>query len=86
MKLITAYNLVMNADNNPFWRLPKAQRFQVMMWLSMMWTAIFSIGIGTFSYFGHLVGLHAAVLIGLLLTSWMFARGDQGSDSRNSLV
>lgn len=83
MEVKHSYNLLMNADENPFWRLPKAQRFQVMMWLSMMWTVIFSIGIGTFSFFGHLVGLHLLVLIGVVLTSWTFSRTEQGSDSRN---
>ena len=35
------YGLIMDADKNPLLALPPAQRFQTMVYLSVMWTAIF---------------------------------------------
>jgi len=34
------YALIMDANRNPLWRLPPAQRFQTMIYLSIMWTTI----------------------------------------------
>ena len=66
------YRLIMDSDRNPLRRLPKAQRFQIMTMLSMMWTLIFSVGIGSWAWFGELVVFHLAVLLGMFITGWTF--------------
>ena len=66
------YKLILDADKNPFWRLPMAHRFQIMMILSFMWSIIFSVGIGTWSFFGYSVLLHIPIVLGIVLTSWTF--------------
>ena len=66
------YRLIMDSDRNPLRQLPKAQRFQIMTMLSMMWTLIFSVGIGSWAWFGELVVFHLAVLLGMFITGWTF--------------
>ena len=39
--MLSMYRAVMDSNHNPLRHLPPAQRFQTMMFLSMMWTAIF---------------------------------------------
>ncbi len=67
------YNLILDAEKNPLWKLPIAQRFQIMMILSFMWSVIFSVGIGTWSLFGYSVLLHVIIVAGIFFTSWTFA-------------
>lgn len=71
-KLDNPYRVVMDSERNPLRRLPKAQRFQIMAMLSFMWSVIFSVGIGTWAWFGELVGFHLLVLLGLFITGWTF--------------
>ena len=68
------YKIIMDSDHTPLRRLPKAQRFQIMVMLSMMWTLIFSVGIGTWAWFGQLVVFHLAVLLGVFITGWTFGK------------
>jgi hypothetical protein len=71
--LRTAYRAIMDSDRNPLRGLPKAQRFQVMAVLSFMWSTIFSLGIGTWAWFGELVTLHLLVALGTVITGWTFS-------------
>jgi hypothetical protein len=41
------YDLVMNPKENPLRNLPPAQRFQIMIYLSLVWTAVFCSAIGS---------------------------------------
>jgi hypothetical protein len=68
----STYRIIMDSDRNPLRRLPKAQRFQIMTMLSMMWTLIFCVGIGSWAWFGELVVFHLAVLLGMFITGWTF--------------
>lgn len=68
------YALVMDADKNPLQILPPAQRFQTMVYLSVMWTTIFCAAFGSWYWYGQLVLAHVLVLLGLLVTSATFAR------------
>ncbi len=67
------YQVVMNAEKNPLRHLPRAQRFQVMAMLSVMWSIIFSVGIGTWAWFGELVAFHLLFLAGVAITAWTFS-------------
>ena len=46
------YALIMDADKNPLMTLPPAQRFQIMVYLSLMWTTIFCAGFGIWIWYG----------------------------------
>ena len=66
------YDAIMNENNNAFAALPKTTKFQLMTILSYMWCGIFSIGIGSFMFFGVSLVLHLLVLIGVLFTAYLF--------------
>jgi hypothetical protein len=66
------YRTVMDAEQNPLRHLPPAQRFQIMVVLSMMWTAIFCAGAGVWFLYGELVALHVLLALGTLFTGWAF--------------
>jgi len=71
-KFDSPYRAIMDPERNPLRGLPKAQRFQIMAMLSFMWSVIFSVGIGTWAWFGELVGFHLLVLVGMFITGWTF--------------
>ena len=67
------YSAVMDASKNPLKNLPQVQRFQLMVLLSIMWSTVFSIAIGSWFWWGELVIGHVAVAIGVVLTSLTFS-------------
>jgi hypothetical protein len=46
------HEVVRDEKKNPLQRLPKAQRLQVMVFLSAMWTTVFCLAIGSYAYWG----------------------------------
>ena len=66
------YRLIMDERINPLAALPAAQRFQIMVSLSMMWTTIFCAGAGAWVWYGELVVLHIGVLLGAMATAFVF--------------
>lgn len=70
--MLTIYRLVMDERINPLVALPAAQRFQIMVSLAMMWTAIFCAGAGAWVWYGELVTLHVGVLVGATATAFAF--------------
>ena len=69
---MSLYSVVMNDDQNPLNALPKPQRFQVMVFLSLMWSTVFCVAIGSWAYWGELVIGHLAVALGVILTGLTF--------------
>jgi hypothetical protein len=69
---LTIYRLIMDERINPLAALPAAQRFQIMVSLAMMWTAIFCTGTGAWIWYGQLVTFHVAVLLGAMATAFAF--------------
>ena len=67
-----SYDVVMDASKNPLQGLPKAQRFQIMVFLSVMWTTVFCLAIGSYGYWGELVLGHVALATGVLITGLTF--------------
>jgi hypothetical protein len=49
------YALIMDADKNPLMILPLAQRFQIMVYLSLMWTTIFCAAFGIWIWYGQIL-------------------------------
>ena len=79
----TAYESIMNEEKNPLRRLPKVLRFQLMVVLSIMWTTIFSLAIGSWFWWGELVVGHVAVALGMLITGITFRQaGRRASTER----
>ena len=70
--MTTAYDAVMDSEQNPLSVLPKAQRFQLMTYLSLMWTTIFCFGIGHWAIYGQLIVLHILVAFGVAFTGFTF--------------
>ena len=52
------YALIMDADKNPLMILPAAQRFQIMVYLSVMWTTIFCAAFGIWIWYGPILAFH----------------------------
>ena len=69
-----AYDLVMNDEQNAFSSLPKKTRFQIMTTLSFMWSAVFTVSIGSHMLFGPSVIAHVAVLLAIFFTADIFRR------------
>lgn len=67
-----SYEVVMDESKNPLQRLPKAQRFQVMVFLSVMWTTVFCLAIGSYAYWGELILGHIALASGVFITGLTF--------------
>lgn len=68
------WRAVMDPSANPLRALPPGQRFQAMVYLSMMWTAIFCLGTGAWVWYGELVVFHVLVALGALVTGTTFHR------------
>ncbi len=66
------FSAVMDPEQNPLSKLPRAQRFQLMVYLSLMWTTIFCFGIGYWALYGQLVLLHILVALGATFTGYTF--------------
>lgn len=68
------YRLIMDPDRNPLRRLPSIQRFQIMLYLSLMWTTIFCAAAGAWLWYGEIMVAHVLVAFGILVTGWTFTR------------
>ena len=68
------YEGIMNPDKNPLRVLPPAQRFQTMVYLSVMWTTIFCAAFGRWYWYGELIVGHVLVAAGIALTTITFFR------------
>lgn len=77
------YALIMDSERNPLGALPPAQRFQIMVILSLMWTAIFCAGAGTWLWYGEIVTLHVLLALGTLITAQTFRTAAQVKSYRD---
>lgn len=66
------YRSVMDPSVNPLRNLPAAQRFQIMLYLSVMWTAIFCAAAGAWVWYGEILLAHALVAAGFVVTGLTF--------------
>ena len=70
------YALIMDADKNPLMTLPPAQRFQIMVYLSLMWTTIFCAGFGIWIWYGPILAVHM-LFLGIAVTGMTFEIADR---------
>jgi hypothetical protein len=72
LKMINLYRSIMDSKMNPLRDLPAAQRLQIMLFLSVMWTTIFCAVSGLWVWYGALVIAHILLAIGFLVTGLTF--------------
>ncbi len=72
INLNSAYSAIMDHNANPLRGLPRAQCFQVMLLLSVVWTTAFCLAIGSFLWWGELVAVHLALGLAALITGLTF--------------
>jgi hypothetical protein len=80
--VISMYRAVMDSRVNPLRNLPPAQRFQLMLFLSIMWTNIFCLSAGAWFWYGELMVFHVLVVAGIVVTSLVFRRASQAKKYR----
>lgn len=67
------WNSVINPEQNALLQLPKAVRFQLMVVLATLWSAIFCVGAGLVAWMPTYVLAHVALLLaGVFGTGWVF--------------
>ena len=76
----------MSSESNPLRNLPPAQRFQVMIFLSVMWTTIFTASSTLWVWYGELMAGHILLALGTLITGSTFRLASKGTDKvRNQI-
>ena len=70
--MLSAYRAVMDSNYNPLRILPPVQRFQIMLYLSIMWTTIFCAAAGVWMWYGPLVIAHLLIALGFVITGVTF--------------
>ena len=66
------YTTLMDPNESQLRALPPVQRFQIMTYLSIMWTTIFCLGTGAWVWYGTLVFAHVGLALGFLVTGVTF--------------
>ena len=80
--MLSWYSVIMNSNKNPLNKLPPAQRFQIMVFLSLMWTTIFTTSASLWLWYGELLTGHLLVALGVALTGSTFQLSDKKSVHR----
>lgn len=70
--MLSLYRAVMDPSVNPLRNTPPAQRIQMMLYLSIMWTTIFCAAAGAWLWYGELIIAHVLIAFGFLVTGLMF--------------
>jgi hypothetical protein len=69
------YALIVDADKTPLMIFPPAHRFQIMVYLSLMWTTIFCAAFGIWIWYGQIFAFHMLIL-GIAITGMTFEIAD----------
>ena len=75
--LTNVYRVVMDENVNPLMHLPRTVRFQLMTVLSLMWSLIFTIWVGSIWILGPSMAVHVVLLLGVLFTADIFGSARQ---------
>ena len=81
--MISLYRAIMDSDRNPLRNLHPTRRFQLMVFLSIMWTTIFCAAAGAWLWYGELIIGHVLVAFGFLVTGWTFYNADRAGSYRD---
>ena len=80
--MISLYRSIMDSNVNPLRGLPQAQKFQTMLFLSVMWTNIFCLSAGAWIWYGELIVFHVLVVTGIVVTSLVFRQASKSTAYR----
>ncbi len=80
----TAWRGVMDEKVNPLKQLPLAVSHMIMLLLSWMWSAIFSLAFGSYIVFGISAAGHALVLAGIFTTIAVFKLFGRAREQRDA--
>jgi hypothetical protein len=70
--MLSLYRALMDPSVNPLRYIPPPQRFQTMLYLSIMWTTIFCAAAGAWLWYGELIVAHILIAFGFLVTGLTF--------------
>jgi hypothetical protein len=82
-KIKDIYTAVFDDSSNDLRAMAKPVRFQLMVMLAWMWSVIFSLGIGSFYWFGTMVVAHMLAIFGVFVTTEVFRRA-ASNDTRTA--
>ena len=71
-QMLSIYRAIMDPSINPLRNLPATQRFQTMLYLSVMWTTIFCAAAGAWVWYGEIVVAHVLLTAGIVVTGLTF--------------
>lgn len=74
--LQSAWTSVMDESKNPLRNYPLQTAHMIMQTLAWMWSAIFSVAIGSYLLFGVVAVGHAVVIAGIFITVMVFRNAE----------
>lgn len=74
--VMPAWEAVMDVNKNPLRRYPLATAHMLMQVLAWMWSAIFSLAVGSFLVFGVSALGHALIIAGIVVTVFIFRNAE----------
>jgi hypothetical protein len=77
----TAWDVIMDETKNPLRHLTLVTAHMLMQVLAWMWSAIFSIAIGSYFAFGVTMVGHSLVIAGLVVTLAVFRRAERAPEA-----
>jgi len=81
-QMLSVYRAIMDPSINPLRKLPPVQRFQTMVYLSVMWTTIFCAAAGLWVWYGEIVVAHLLVAGGFVVTGLTFRAASRSTTGR----
>jgi hypothetical protein len=85
-QMLSIYSAIMDPSINPLRNLPAPQRFQMMVYLSVMWTTIFCAAAGAWVWYGEIVVAHVLVTAGFVVTGLTFRAASHSTTERGRLL
>lgn len=76
----TAWDAVMDVSMNPLRRFPLVTAHMIMQILAWMWSAIFSVAIGSYLAFGISLLGHSLIIAGVAITLFVFSKADSSRE------
>lgn len=73
---LDVWDAVMDESKNPLRTFPLVTAHMLMQTLAWMWSAIFSIAIGSYAIFGVAVIGHGVLIAGVFVTLMVFQRAE----------
>ena len=71
-----AWEAVMDESKNPLRQIPLVTAHMIMQILAWMWSAIFSVAIGSYLAFGISALGHSLIIAGIVVTVIVFRKAD----------